>query len=170
MDRAKRPTNRDLEETSRAEDYRDYEERDIDEGWPYADARSGSPVAIGNDAYGEAPENFDESGNPGYESGNDPRIESHGGPDLLKDKPAQDIDDDVLEQIIADRLEEADIDMSGFEIRIDGGVVSFEGEVDTAEDRRQAGILAQRVAGVKSVRNHLTLLAADANLPSDWDE
>jgi hypothetical protein len=173
MDNPRRQTtreNRDNETTSREEDYRDYEERDLDEGWPYADSRSVSETSAGNGAYGERPENFDESGNPGYETGDDTRIKAEGGPDLLKDRPGQDIDDDALEQTLSDLLEEGEIDTSGFEIRIDDGVVELEGEVDTAQERRQIGMTIQRVAGVKAVRNHLVLRAVDANLPSDWDE
>ncbi|MDQ0319256.1 hypothetical protein QO002_001394 [Pararhizobium capsulatum DSM 1112] len=172
MDRMKHAAreNSDNEPTSREEDYRDYEERDIDDGWPYADARTGSDTLTGNGAYGASRENFDESGNPGYQTGSETRIRSSGGPDLLKDDPEQDIDDDVLEQKITDILEAGDVDMSGFEIRIDEGVVTLEGEVDAAEDRRLVGVTIQRIAGVKAVHNRLGLRAADANLPSDWDD
>lgn len=173
MDRVKNTAGRksqDVEPTSREEDYRDYEERDIDDGWPYADGRSAANTPIENEAYGEGGENFDESGNPGYETGRDTRIKSYGGPDLLKDKPGQDIDDDVLEETISEALDDGDIDTSGFEIRIDDGVVSLEGEIDTAAERRQVGMTIQRIAGVKAVHNHLVPRAADAGLPSDWDE
>lgn len=173
MDKIKRPLPRDAgdgEPTSREADYRDYEERDIDDGWPYADAQPDLDSSARNEAYGETDENFDETGNPGFETGSDAAIRSRGGPDLIKDDPDRDIADDVLEETINDRLEDADIDTSSFEVQIDEGVVTLEGEVDTAEDRRRVGLTVQRVAGVRSVHNRLTLRAADAGLPSDWDE
>jgi hypothetical protein len=40
-------------ETTREEDYRDYEERDLRDGWPYADADGGRRKS--NEAYGAAP-------------------------------------------------------------------------------------------------------------------
>lgn len=55
-------------------------------------------------------------------------------------------------------------------MQIDEGVVTLEGEVDTADDRRRAGMMVQRVPGVREMHNRLTLRAADAGLPSDWDE
>lgn len=173
MDKIRRPLPNDASDgnsTSREADYRDYEERDIDDGWPYADTQPGLDPSARNEAYGETGENFDETGNPGFQTGSDAAIRSSGGPDLIKDDPDQDIADDVLEETINDILEDAEIDTSGFEVQIDEGVVTLEGEVDTADDRRRAGMMVQRVPGVREMHNRLTLRAADAGLPSDWDE
>ena len=44
---------RDRDEFSREEDYRDFEQRDIDGGWPYDDGAGAGAKPVANAAYGE---------------------------------------------------------------------------------------------------------------------
>lgn len=155
--------------TRREEDYRDYEDRDLKEGWPYADDVSGSPTDVGNRSYGETDESFDEAGNPGFETSDETARVGHGGPDILRDDPEADTDDDGMEEALSNALEEHEIDTSGIEIKVTRGVAELSGEVETGEGRRAIEELAYRISGISNVRNNLTTLAVDAALPSGLD-
>ncbi len=60
------PKTTDKKPVSREEDYRDYEERNRDEGWPYSDEPGATSADPGNRPYGETPANFDRDPNPGF--------------------------------------------------------------------------------------------------------
>lgn len=156
--------------TGREDDYRDYEERDLTEGWPYADATPGTETKVGNGSYGEGAENFDEAGNPGFQRSNDTAIESENGPDLFGDDTEADVDDDALEELIANRLEDSHIDTSGVDIKARRGGVLLKGSVDTAHEARQIEALVYAVPGVISIRNTLEKIGADSGIPADWDD
>ncbi|MBB5533965.1 BON domain-containing protein [Rhizobium giardinii] len=156
--------------TGREEDYRDYEEHDLDEGWPYADAPLGSNTKIGNSSYGQAGTNFDEVGNPGFERSSDTVIESTDGPDLLNDDVEADVESDALEEAIGNALADSDIDTSGMDLKVTRGIAILTGEVDTAQDRRRIERFIFDTPGISNVRNELTLRCADSNIPSDWDD
>jgi hypothetical protein len=156
--------------TGREEDYRDYEERDLDEGWPYADATPGSDIKIGNSSYGQADQNFDEAGNPGFQRSSDTIIESADGPDLLNDDVEADVEDDALEDMIVNALIDSDIDTSGMDLKVRRGIALLTGEVETAQDRRRIERFIYDTPGISDVRNELTLRGADGNIPSDWDD
>ena len=51
-------TNKD-KPVSREEEYRDYEERDLKDGWPYADGDGATAAPSENRAYGETSADFD---------------------------------------------------------------------------------------------------------------
>jgi hypothetical protein len=156
--------------TGREEDYRDYEERDLDEGWPYADGDPGSEKKVGNSSYGQGSENFDGADNPGFQRSNNPAIESENGPDLFGDETEADVDDDALEDLIANVLEDSDIDTSGVDIKARRGSVWLKGSVDTAQERRKIEVLVYSVPGVASIRNDLEISGADGGIPPDWDD
>jgi hypothetical protein len=156
--------------TRREEDYRDYEDRDLRDGWPYSDEVSGSPTDVANRAYGETDESFDEAGNPGFEPSDETVKIGHGGPDILTDDPDADTNDDGIEETLANALEEHDIDTSAVEIKVTRGVVELTGEVETSEDQRAIEALAYRTPGISKVRNLLTTLAVDAALPSGLND
>jgi hypothetical protein len=156
--------------TGREEDYRDYEERDLDEGWPYADGTPGSEKKAGNGSYGQGSENFDEAGNPGFQRSGNPTIDSENGPDLFGDETEADVDDDVLEDTIANVLEESHIETSGVDIRARRGSVRLTGSVDTAHERRKIEALVYAIPGVVSIRNDLETSGADGGIPADWDD
>ncbi len=156
--------------TRREEDYRDYEERDIGEGWPYADGVSGSETKIENAGYGETAESFDETGNPGFQPSDESAHFGKGGPSILTDDPGSDSNDDAIEDTIANALEDHEIETSGVEIKVRRGVAELSGFVETMEDRRAVEELVYRTAGISAVRNGLTTQAVDAGIPTDWND
>ncbi len=140
--------------TGREEDYRDYEERDLDEGWPYADAVPGS----------------DDAGNPGFQRSSDTAIQSKNGPNLSGDDTEANVEDDVLEDTITNALEDSDIETSGVDIKARRGLVWLTGAVDTAQERRKIEVLIYAIPGVVNLRNDLTTSGADGGIPTDWDD
>lgn len=156
--------------TGREDDYRDYEERDVEEGWPYADATPGSETKVGNGSYGAGEENFDEAGNPGFQRSDETVIESKNGPDLFGDETEADVDDDALEDVIANVLEDSDIETASVEIKARRGAVWLKGAVDTAQERRKIELMIYAVPGVVSIRNDLEASGVDGGIPADWDE
>ncbi|MBB1250326.1 hypothetical protein [Rhizobium sp. G21] len=79
---------------TREEDYRDYNERDISEGWPYADEEV---VAKKNEAYGVE---FDDEDKTSVEISDEPAIESQGGPNLFPETAKGAVEDDGVEETI----------------------------------------------------------------------
>lgn len=161
---------RDTGETAREEDYRDYDERDIYEGWPYADA-DGDRGRKRNTAYGQPEANFDSEGNPGVEVAGQAAIVSEGGPALSRGIAHEAIDDDALEEEIADRLSADDgIDESQITITVHGGVAELSGSVETREQQALAEQIVEAVPGVRATRNKLVLTGLDSHIPYDATE
>ncbi|WP_438750074.1 BON domain-containing protein [Pararhizobium sp. O133] len=156
--------------TGREEDYRDYEDRDVNEGWPYADGTPGSETKVANGSYGQSSENFDEAGNPGFERSSDTAIESANGPDLFGDDTEADVEDDALEDLISNALEDSEIETSGVDLKARRGAVLLSGTVDTAQERRQIESLIYGIPGVTKIRNALRTSGVDEGIPKDWDE
>ncbi|MBB3316810.1 hypothetical protein FHT77_002691 [Rhizobium sp. BK181] len=105
-------------ELSREEDYRDFEERNIDDGWPYADkGQTGADSA--NGAYGEASGREPNSGfrvDGVDEDGNENPLRDSLRPGLI-DRD----DSDELEAKVAENLENIpDVDVGGIEVHADG--------------------------------------------------
>lgn len=61
--------------------------------------------------------------------------------------------DAISEHLMHDRL----LDARGIVVEVEDGVVSLEGQVRTASDRRLADLLAHDVGGVGRVLNHLVI-------------
>jgi osmotically-inducible protein OsmY len=161
---------RDTSETAREEDYRDYEERDLDEGWPYADA-DGSRGRKRNAAYGQSAANFDAEENPGVEVAGQTAIRSEGGPSISKTIAHGAIDDDVLEEEISDRLSLDDrIDESQITVTVHGGIAELSGSVETREEQFVAEQIVEGVSGIRIVRNKLILTGLDSHIPYDATE
>ena len=153
-------------ETSREEDYRDFEERDLDEGWPYPDRDAADRKR--NEAYGRSPAGLESDGNPGAEVADAPAIRSGGGPALSKDIAHGSIEDDDLEEHVADRLSDsADLDIEQITVSVRHGIVELTGSVETAEASALATRIAAAVPGVGSVRNRLVLIGVDSHIPGD---
>jgi hypothetical protein len=152
-------------EKDREEDFRDYNERDLGEGWPYAD---GAPVRKRNADYGETsdeldPQNMQVSGNT--------VIESDGGPTLFPEEEGGNIDDDSIEEEIATKLSDSGRwDDNQIEITVRNGIATIEGEVETEHERQVIGQVVLRTAGVKDAVNNLVLIGVDSHIPSDADE
>lgn len=160
-------------DTNRQEDYRDYEERDIEDGWPYADEPGAVSKPAANRAYGETGTNFDGDTNPGYETLTESESQKH--EHKLEVYPdgdeAQITDDSALEEAVNDAIENDEaLDATGIDIRASNGVVFLQGFVGDARERQRAVEIAGSIAGVKKVKSQLTLNGVDANIPADYDE
>jgi len=154
---------------SREEDYRDYEDRELREGWPYSDT-DGDPLKPSpeNTGYGETPANFDEDPSSGFTkdtadaSGHEDKV------DTTTPLPTSRIDDDQLEAEITDRLEEIrEIDIDSIEVHAADGVVTLEGRVETISLVRNLEALVLSMPGVISVRNNLETIGVDAHIPDE---
>ncbi|EJB02544.1 putative periplasmic or secreted lipoprotein [Rhizobium leguminosarum bv. trifolii WSM597] len=151
---------------SREEDYRDLEERNLDDGWPYADGNGADPA---NRPYGETAANFDSDPNKGFRiDGTD----ADGNENRLKDSLRADTIDrdesDELEARVNDNLENIpEVDINSIEVHADGHVVTLEGSVETIGIARKVELGALSVDGVHHVRNKLQLTGVDAHIPNE---
>ncbi|MDV4165490.1 BON domain-containing protein [Rhizobium leguminosarum] len=162
----KTPISREKPELSREEDYRDLEERNLDDGWPYADSSGADPA---NRPYGETAANFDSDPNKGFrvdgtdEDGNENRLKDS----LRADTIDRDESDD-LEARVNDNLENIpEVDIDSIEVHADGHVVTLEGSVETIGIARKVELGALSVDGVRHVRNKLQLTGVDAHIPNE---
>ncbi|MDH4442771.1 MAG: BON domain-containing protein [Rhizobium sp.] len=153
------------------EDMRDEDQRNIVEGWPYADGEGATASPVGNRSYGETGANFDQDRNQGF------RVDDVNA-DGFEPAPATPVlpttdgreDDDQLESDVATALEAFDDDMlNGLDIHVDGQTVTLRGAVDTAEERRAIELKVLGVAGVSRVKNFVTTLGVDSHIPDDGD-
>ncbi|MFN7010896.1 MAG: BON domain-containing protein [Allorhizobium sp.] len=155
---------------NREEDYRDFEQRDIENGWPYGDEAGAAAPPVGNGAYGEEA-NFDRERNGGYrvtgvaEDGQQMPLRSP----VLPETDHRE-DSDQLEADIAAALEDMpDALLTGIDIHADGHVITLRGAVDTPEERRSIELRVLGVRGVSEVKNHITTMGVDSHIPSDVD-
>ncbi|PZM10793.1 BON domain-containing protein [Rhizobium tubonense] len=154
---------------TREEDYRDYEERDLQDGWPYDDDAGAKSQEPGNRPYGETAANFDEDTNKGYtvvdtdETGQ-------------QERQAEQLSAGTRGRENADDLEERVMDaLSGFEgvspelidVRAEGSTIILEGQVDDAITARHLELKALGIPGVTQVKNNLSIIGVDANIPDD---
>ena len=150
----------------REEDFRDYEERDLDEGWPYADGASIRKKR--NAAYGGQSDELDPDN---VEVARDTAIRSEGGPSLFPEEEDGTIGDDAIEEEIATKLSDSGRwDDNQIEITVADGVVTIEGEVETEHERQLINQVILRTAGVKRAVNRLELIGVDSHIPTDADE
>ena len=156
--------NKTTHEKDREEDYRDFDQRDLGEGWPYAD---GEPAHKRNAAYGDSSDELDPDS---VEIASDPFIESEGGPNLFQDEEVGTIHDDEIEEKIFDRLSEAGRwNDTQIEVTVRSGIAAINGEVDTEHERQLINQLVLRTPGVRDTQNNLILLGADSHIPPDAD-
>ncbi|OWV83958.1 hypothetical protein ATY75_05160 [Rhizobium sp. N122] len=153
-------------ELSREEDYRDLEERNLDDGWPYADGSGADPA---NRPYGETAANFDSDPNKGFRIDG---IDADGNENRLKDSLRADSIDrdesDELEARVNDHLETIpEVDINSIEVHADGHVITLEGSVETIGIARKVELSALSVDGVGHVRNRLQLTGVDAHIPNE---
>lgn len=156
---------------SREEDYRDFEQRDIENGWPYDDGAGAASRPVGNGAYGESGANFDRERNGGYRVTN---VDADGGQAPLVSPVLPETDhrenSDQLEADVAAALEDLpDLLLNALDIHADGRVVTLRGAVDTAEERRMIELRVVAVSGVSAVRNMITTMGVDTHIPGDAD-
>nr|WP_298095207.1 BON domain-containing protein [uncultured Shinella sp.] len=162
----------DRKQASREDDFRDYEQRDIRDGWPYAD-RDGDRGAGKNAPYGTTDANPELLDNKGVEVTGDPELRNvDGGPLPFSDGEEDTIADDDLEERIAQLLEDdGRFDLDSLEITIRGGTADLDGAVDSEEDRCHLIGLVRRVKGVRAVKaDRLMMRGVDSHIPRDLDE
>jgi BON domain len=163
------PVKKNVNDIPREEDYRDYDTRNIDDGWPYADQAGAGAGAVDNAAYGDPSANFDRERNKGYQVDS---ADASGLEEPVTDRttPAtQGLEEsDDLEERVSDAIEELDIvAMETIDVRADGTTVTIEGEVDDEQTARKIVARVKRVSGVGKVVNELTLLGIDSLIPDD---
>ena len=162
----------DRKQASREEDFRDYEERDINDGWPYPDdddaRRAGQNVPYAS--RGADPDRLD---NEGVALTRDPAARDvDGAPLPFADGTDDAIVDDDLEARIMEALEQdGRIDPGTLELTIRDGVAELDGAVDSEEDRRHLIGFLRRVKGVRDVRaDGLGTRGVDSHVPRDVTE
>ena len=163
------PDTDDKKSGSREEDYRDYEERNLDDGWPYADGADAASAKPGNGAYGETSANFDRDRNGGFridgtdEDGNENRLK-----DTLRADTIDRGDSDDLEARVTENLENIpDLDLDSIDVHADGHTVTLEGSVETIGMARKVELGALSVDGVHTIRNRLDTIGVDAHIPNE---
>ncbi|MFD1744299.1 BON domain-containing protein [Rhizobium helianthi] len=163
------PAKKTENDLPREEDYRDYDTRNIDDGWPYADQAGATAGAVGNAAYGDPDANFDRERNKGYQvdSADESGLEES-TPDRTTPATQGLEEADDLEERVSDAIEALDlVAMETIDIRADGTTVTIEGEVDDEQTARKIIAHVKRVPGVGRVVNALTLLGIDSLIPDD---
>jgi hypothetical protein len=159
----------DKSEFSREEDYRDYEERNLDDGWPYADAPGAGASQPGNGAYGAQAANFDRQRNPGFRYDG---IDQEGNENPLKDSLEPDTidrkDSDDLEARVTENLENIeDLDVTSIDVHADGHTVTIDGTVETIGMARKVELGVLAVDGVHHIRNNLSTNGVDSHIPDE---
>lgn len=158
-------------EFSRESDYRDYDQRNVADGWPYADGAGAADKPVANRGYGETDANFDRERNGGF------RVEQVDADGFTPDPqtPVLPMTDhrevsDQREADIFDALADFDDQMlAGLDIHVDGHKAILRGAVDTAEERRMIELKVLGVNGIAEVQNFITTLGVDSHIPSDVD-
>jgi hypothetical protein len=156
---------------STEEEFRDDDQRNITEGWPYADGEGATAAPVGNRGYGETSANFDQERNQGFRV-DDVNADGFEPAPATPGLPTTDgrEDDDQLESDVATALEAFDDDLlNGLDIHVDGHTVTLRGAVDTAEERRGIELKVLGVDGVSQVKNFITTLGVDSHIPDDGD-
>lgn len=159
----------DRKTVSRKEDFRDYEERDTRDGWPYPDDDDARRAAQ-NLPYASPGADLDQLGNGGVSITRDPAARDvDGAPLSFADETGDIIGDDDLEARIMEALEDDDrVDLATLELTIRDGVAVLDGAVDSEEDRRHLIGFLRRVKGVRDVEaDGLLARGVDSHLPRD---
>ncbi|MDR7147225.1 BON domain-containing protein [Rhizobium sp. BE258] len=163
------PKTDDKSTISREEDYRDYEERNLDDGWPYSDSPGASSAKPANGAYGETSANFDRDRNGGFridgtdEDGNENRLRDSLTADMIDRSESDD-----LEARVSENLENIpDLDAESIDVHADGHTITLEGSVETIGIARKAELGALSVDGVHHVRNRLETTGVDSHIPNE---
>ena len=156
-------------ETTREEDYRDYEERDLKDGWPYDDDAGARSEPSDNRPYGETDANFDEGSNKSFTVAKaDASGQQEREPDTLTSTTRGLADSDDLEERVMDALTEVEgANPEMIDVRSEGTVIILEGEVDDAATALQRGRVARSISGVTNGRNLMEWIVCDANSPDD---
>lgn len=163
------PLKKDIDDTSREEDFRDFDDRNIDDGWPYADQPGAASGPVDNAAYGNSGGKTQTDRNPGF-------LLDQAGFDGLEEPQRDSLrpgtmgleNSDDLEEKITDAIDAIGIiDMDLIDIHVERMTVIVEGEVDDAATARKILRVAGETAGVARVINHLRLAGVDSRIPDE---
>jgi hypothetical protein len=160
---------RNPDNTTREEDYRDYDTRNIDEGWPYADPAGAATKPVGNAAYGDPSANFDRDRNRGYHvDGVDERGFEEKSPDAVLPATDSFIESDDVEERVTEALEDlGDVSMESIDLHVERGTVTLEGVVDDNATSSRIARTAEGIRGVQLVINNLRVAGVDMHIPQD---
>ncbi|MBW9117645.1 BON domain-containing protein [Rhizobium cauense] len=154
-------------ELSSEEDYRDFEERDLSEGWPYPD-KENSGTQSQNREYG-VKSGSGEGGNSGFRvDGVDADGSEYRLRDSLEPGSIDRDESDELEARLTETLENIpDVDIDSIDVHVDGHTVTLEGTVETIEIARKVELAALAVDGVRQVHNKIETTGVDSHIPDD---
>lgn len=159
----------------RQEEYGDYVERDLDDGWPYPDDPGGSGSDAGNAPYGELNANVDRPRNPGLHDADDP-VPGGGAAGRFGSPPPRRMrgnhrgkgprgytrSDERIREDVSDLLtQEAQLDPSEVEVTVTDGEVTLDGHVSEKFEKRLAEDWADEVPGVRHVQNNIRVRPRD---------
>lgn len=160
---------RDVNDISREEDFRDFDDRNLDDGWPYADKPGQAAGPVDNAAYGNTNPETETGRNPGFlidEAGFDGLEEPQR--DSLRPGTMGLENWDDLEERVTDAIDALGIiDMDLIDIHVDRNNVTIEGQVDDAATSHNIIGATRNVAGVGRVINHLRLAGVDSRIPDE---
>jgi hypothetical protein len=163
------PTKKTVDDVSREEDFREYDDRNIDDGWPYPDQPGQAAGPVDNAAYGEAEDSPATNRNPGFmvdeaaASGLEEPISDSLRPGTMGLEEADDLEERITDAI--DNL--GIIDMDLIDVHVDRRIVTIEGEVDDAATAHAIIRRMQSVNGVGKIVNNLRLAGVDSRIPND---
>ncbi|MCM2292878.1 BON domain-containing protein [Allorhizobium sp. BGMRC 0089] len=149
--------------------FRDQEERDLRDGWPYADQPGASSISPENRPYGSTPGNFDRDSNQGYQitGVNEAGMENSPIPQILSRTRGKELADEI-ENRIYERLDRSQNgDFSNVTVSVEDHTVTLTGVVDTTQERHTAVMVALSTAGVRHVLNKIETLGVDTHQPDD---
>jgi len=154
-------------ELSSEEDYRDFEERDLSEGWPYPD-KENSGTESQNREYGDR-SGPDGDGNSGFRvNGVDADGNEFGVRDSLQAGSIDRDESDELEARVTEILENIpDVDIHSIDVHVDGHTVTLEGTVETLEIARKVELAALAIDGVRQVHNKMGTTGVDSHIPDE---
>ncbi|MBB5576016.1 BON domain-containing protein [Rhizobium paranaense] len=153
---------------SREEDYRDYEDRNLRDGWPYSDGSGSASQSPENRGYGDTSANFDEEPDRNFivDAADQTGLE-RAEDDTTGPLPTDRIDSDELEAVITEQLELRGVDIDSIDVQADGGTVTLEGSVETIPLARHLEAIVRSIPGVVEVQNNLRTTGVDAHIPGD---
>ena len=160
---------RNADNITREEDFRDYDTRNIDDGWPYADAAGAATRPVGNAAYGDPNANFDRERNRGYhvDSVDADGLEEQSPDNVLPGTDGFELSDDIEERVTEALDDLGDVPMESIDVHAENGVVTIEGVVDDRSMASRVVRTAQTIRGVSRVVNNLRLAGVDTHIPTD---
>ena len=159
----------DSKQVSREEDFRDYEERDTRDGWPYPDEDNARRAAQ-NAPYGTLYADLDQVDKEGIAITREPGARDVDGAPLPFTDETGDITagDDLEARIIEALEDDGRVDLATLELTIRDGVAVLDGAVDSEEDRRHLIGFLRRVKGLRDVEaDGLLARGVDSHLPRD---